>query len=128
MKKVFLSIAFLLVGLVSFSQIQTNGSINPESLIGMWKPQTPSSHLLFYKDTNNKLTVKEFENADLEDFEIIEFKVYKTYFTVKSRFIETNWVSDSKYTLVNNTTLKCRVKTSDGVSTIFYNKILTNKK
>jgi hypothetical protein len=128
MKKVFLNIAFLLVGLVSFSQIQTSKSINPENLVGMWKPQVPSSNLLFYKDTNNKLTVKEFENADLEDFEIIEFKVYKTYFTVKSRFIETNWVSDSKYTLINNTTLKCSVKTSDGVSTIFYNKILTNKK
>jgi hypothetical protein len=128
MKKVFLNIAILLVGLVSFSQIQTSQSINPERLLGMWKPQTPSSYLLFYKDTNSQLTVKEFENADLEDFEIIEFKVYKTYFVVKSRFIETNWVSESKYTFVNNTTLKCSVKTSDGVSTIFYNKILTDKK
>lgn len=127
MKKLFLSIAVLLTGLISFSQVQTNKNINANDLVGFWKPQETAGNLLFYKGSNGELVVEEFENGSGEAFEITEFKVYKTYIIIKALFKETNWASESKYTFINKTTLKCRITNNDGTFTIIYNKILNNK-
>jgi len=123
MKKVFLNIAFLLVGLVSFSQVQTSKIINTDNLEGVWMSNDVDGYLLFYVTPEEELIVKEFEKKSNKEFNIIEFKTYKTYFVVKARFPETDWLTESKYTFIDRSNLQCEITNPDGTYTIFYTKI-----
>jgi hypothetical protein len=123
MKKVTFIIAFLVFSLNTIAQEK----INTNDLVGFWKPQETAGNLLFHKDSNGKLIVEEFEDTSGEAFEIIDLKVYKTYIIIKALFKETNWASESKYTFINRTTLRCRITNDAGTFTIIYNKILNNK-
>ena len=77
MKKVFLNIAILLVGLVSFSQVQTSKSINTNNLEGVWTSNDVDGYLLFYRTPEEELIVKEFEKKSNKEFNIIDYKIYK---------------------------------------------------
>jgi hypothetical protein len=123
MKKVFLNIAILLVGLVSFSQVQTSKSINTNNLEGVWTSNDVDGYLLFYRTPEEELIVKEFEKKSNKEFNIIDFKIYKTYFVVKARFPETDWLTESKYTFIDELNLQCEITNPDGTYTIFYTKI-----
>lgn len=123
MKKVFLiSVAVLALAFVVFNLTNTK-KIDTNNLIGYWKPNEESSQLFFWKDTNGKIQVQEISGTDGEPIDVINFKIYDNYFLVKTIFKPNNWIANSEYTFVNDTTLSCIVENSEGAARLIYTKI-----
>jgi hypothetical protein len=123
MKKVFLilvaglTLTFVIFNLTNTKKIDTN------NLIGYWKPNEESSQLFFWKDTNGKIQVQEISGTSGDPIDVINFKIYDNYFLVKTIFKPNNWIANSEYTFVNDTTLSCIVKNSEGAVKLIYTKI-----
>ena len=123
MKKVFLiSVAVLALAFVIFNLTNTK-KINTNNLIGYWKPNEESSQLFFWKDTNGKIQVQEISGTSGEPIDVINFKIYDNYFLVKTIFKPNNWIANSEYTFVNDTTLSCIVNHPEGTTELIYTKI-----
>lgn len=129
MNKIIL-IAVLLVNFVSNAQIHNaSGNIKSKSsfvftnddYIGYWY-SAEYTHIVIWKDRNNTMQMVEFSSATGVPFEIISTDFNKTNLYVKTNYKENNWISESEYTFVDSTTLKCTVSGNDPIS-ITYKKI-----
>jgi hypothetical protein len=118
MKKLLLVTAFCLCSLNVFSQEK----INTNDLIGYWAPDQESTQLFFWKDINGKLQVQEISGTDGEPIDTIAFNVNVNSILVKTIFVPNKWVTESVFTFIDKTTLKC-VITGDGNGIIIYTKI-----
>ena len=117
MKKTFLIIA------LSFASIvfcQTNRI--EDKLVGYWKPEVRSTHLIFLKDATKGLRALEFSMDDGQQLTVTSLKIYKDIVVTKTIFEDTGWTLESKYRLINYNTLEC-VMTGDANTTIIYKRV-----
>ena len=129
MKKVILA-SVLLVSLISTAQIHnSSGNIKTKSsfvftnedYIGYWDSED-ATHLVIWKDCNNNMQMVEFSNISGTPLDIISLNFNKTNLFVKTNFKENNWTTESEFTFVDKTTLKCAVIGQES-GTITYKKI-----
>ena len=118
MKKSILVIVVCLFGLNVFSQEK----INVNDLIGYWTPDQESTQLFFWKDINGKLQVQEISGTSGEPIDLITLTINKDSIFVRTIFMQNRWVTESVFTFINKTTLKCDV-TGDGNGLLTYKKI-----
>lgn len=123
MKKVFLIAAIAVASVFVIFNLTNTKKINTNNLIGYWKPNEESSQLFFWKDNNGKIQVQEISGTSGDPIDVINFKIYDDYFLVKTIFKPNNWIASSEYTFVNDTTLSCIVKNSEGAAELIYTKI-----
>lgn len=123
MKKLLFIILISLFSLNVFSQgLNFKQKVNPNDLIGYWKPDQESSQLFFWKDTKGVLQVQDICGSTGEPLKLIEFKVNQDSVLLKEILVENNWVTVSVFTFINKTTLK-RVVDGNINVTITYTKI-----
>lgn len=123
MKKVFLiSAAVLALTFVIFNLTNTK-KIDTDNLIGYWKPNEESSQLFFWENNNGNIQVQEISGTSGDPIDVIDFKIYDDYFLIKTIFKPNNWIANSEYTFINDTTLSCIVKNSKGNVELIYTKI-----
>ena len=129
MKKVIL-ISAMVLSFVSNAQIHnSSGNIKTKSsfaftnddYLGYWYSED-ATHLVIWKDANNTMQVVEFSSYSNTPLDIISADFNKTNLLVKTNFKENNWVTESEFTFVDSTSLKCTVS-GDGNATVIYKKI-----
>lgn len=118
MKKVFLVIAIALFSLNIFSQQK----INPNDLIGYWRPSEETTQLFFWKDLSGDLQMQEICGSTGEPLDLLTLRVEETYIFASTVFKVNSWLTNCTYTLINKSTLKC-VITGSGQGTVYYTKI-----
>jgi hypothetical protein len=123
MKKVFLIAVIVIASVFVIFNLTNTKKINTNNLIGYWKPNEESSQLFFWKDNNGNIQVQEISGTSGEPIDVINFKIYDDYFLIKTIFKPNNWIANSEYTFVNDTTLSCIVKNSEGAAELIYTKI-----
>ena len=129
MKKVIL-ISAMVLGFISNAQIHNaSGNIKTKSsfaftndnYLGYWYCEE-ATHLVIWKDANNKMQLIEFSSTNNMPLEIISSDFNKTNLLVKANYKENNWLTECEYTFIDSTTLKCSVSGA-GSGTIIYKKM-----
>lgn len=123
MKKTFLITAVVLLSVFVIFNLTDTEKVNTNNLIGYWKPNEESSQLFFWKDTNGEIQIQEINGTDGEPIDIVDFKIYDNCFLVKTIFKPNNWIANSKYVFINDTTLSCVVNHPEGTTELIYTKI-----
>jgi hypothetical protein len=123
MKKVFLIATIVVASVFVVFNLTNTKKVDTNNLIGYWEPNEESSQLFFWKDTNGKIQVQEISGTNGEPIDVIDFKIYDNHFLVKTIFKPNNWIANSKYTFVNDTTLNCIVDHPEGTTKLIYTKI-----
>ena len=123
MKKAFLITAVVLLSVFVIFNLTDTEKVNTNNLIGYWKPNEESSQLFFWKDTNGEIQIQEINGTDGEPIDIVDFKIYDNCFLVKTIFKPNNWIANSKYVFINDTTLSCVVNHPEGNTELIYTKI-----
>ena len=123
MKKVFLIAVVVLGSMFVIFNLTNTKKIDTNKLIGYWEPNEESSQLFFWKNNNGVIQAQEISGTSGEPIDIIDFKIYDNYFLIKTIFKPNNWIANSEYTFVNDTTLSCIVKNSEGAAELIYTKI-----
>jgi hypothetical protein len=122
MKKVFLAATIVLVSAFVIFNLTSTKKIDTNNLIGHWNSDKESSNLIFWKNEEGKIQMKEISFSTEEPIDVLDFKIYDNYFLVKTIFKPNNWVANSKYTFVNDTVLNCVVNHSKGTTRLIYTK------
>lgn len=120
MRKLILILAFGLFNLNTFAQEE----INTLKLIGLWMPDKPSSHLLFWETPNGEFKAQQISSVTGEVFINRDFRV-----NLESVFIKSSIKEEDKalnyYVMLENGTLECTSTNcyTQKITKIIYTKI-----
>jgi hypothetical protein len=118
MKNLFLtSVVFLFSVVSSFSQTDSGNKF-----IGHWVSEQTDVETVFFRDSNGKLQISEFNTNGGERLETLNFKEEKNEVTVKTVARDHNWVAVCKYTIDDTGSMVCKI-TGTINTTINYTKI-----